>query len=143
MSESDHHALAPPAPESSREDRIKDLESELSAVTEQCVRAERDLNAAYNREAAREGWEPIATAPKDGTLVLLREPGHLTGRIGCDNVTSGYWRKHDAYIAGGTWTDYRMGSVEATHWMPLPDPPVSGTVVDAKPSDSTRRSEAP
>lgn len=39
------------------ENRIKDLESELSAVTEQCVRAERDLNAAYNREAAREGWQ--------------------------------------------------------------------------------------
>ncbi len=66
-------------------------------------------------------WQPIETAPTDGTHVLLAY----------------YWageRRH--YIAEG-WFDNRViidgwhrhgdSSVRATHWMPLPAPPASQT----------------
>lgn len=68
-------------------------------------------------------WQRIDSAPKDGTIVLLREPGHLTGRIDHDHLVSGRWRQHHAYIAGGVWEDANHYVIQATHWMPLPDPP--------------------
>ncbi len=70
-------------------------------------------------------WQPIETAPKDGTLVLA-------GRFvkGCD---------HDGHIAVDHWHDRRRNPKDtydgfgrfnntwwpATHWMPLPPPPLS------------------
>lgn len=62
------------------------------------------------------GWQPIETAPKDGTEVLLAYPGGL--------VKSGKWT-----LFGGAYEDHwadgkrpRFGS-DPTHWMPLPAPP--------------------
>lgn len=95
-------------------------------------------------------WQPIETAPKDDDLILL----YLEG----SGVRPGYWDddqrwddKLKRYVEGnGRWLAVESQCLTGggwqtapTHWMPLPDPPVSGTVVDAKPSDSTRRSEAP
>lgn len=69
-------------------------------------------------------WQPIKTAPKDGSSVLLygiQEPHEL---IKCDKpiVFSGYWDlTDDAWVSSGsTWTG---PFYEATHWMPLPEPP--------------------
>lgn len=58
-----------------------------------------------------DGWQPIETAPKDGTWVLLATP---KGRI-ADGCFGNY----------GSWVwPYVM--VEPTHWMPLPAPPKTG-----------------
>lgn len=62
-------------------------------------------------------WQPIETAPKDGTLVDLWLSSGDTKRItGC------YWSE-----SGLCWTDgdryYLKGRVQPTHWMPLPEPP--------------------
>lgn len=72
--------------------------------------AEKYARAAVlaDRAARAETWQPIATAPKDGTFVLLASP---RGRI-----------------ADGNWGNYKVWSwpyvmVEPTHWMPLPDAP--------------------
>lgn len=68
-----------------------------------------DMWAVYIPEAqaaidSMHQWQPIETAPKDGTRMLLRSP---KGRI-----ADGEWGNY------GVWTwPYVM--VEPTHWMPL------------------------
>lgn len=63
-------------------------------------------------------WQPIETAPKDGTLVLTWGDARA-----CFAVS--YWCPSDE-----EWmTDFRGKGNEqivyATHWMPLPAPPAS------------------
>ena len=54
-------------------------------------------------------WQPIETAPKDGSFILLASP---KGRI-----ADGFWS-----LVYGVWSwPYVM--VEPTHWMPLPERP--------------------
>lgn len=59
-------------------------------------------------------WQPIETAPKDGTEVLL-----------CSAVTHDiglcYWRD-DKVMTGWTW-GLNQGFGCAKWWMPLPTPP--------------------
>jgi len=61
-------------------------------------------------------WQPIETAPKDGTRVLLVEAEQPTG------VSTGWWT-----MAG--WRDFGdigcsgLADYSPTHWMPLPAPP--------------------
>ena len=64
-------------------------------------------------------WQPIETAPKDGTEVLVwSEHG---------GVESAYWEA-GCYGHSG-WTIYQIRTEIAepdfppTHWMPLPEPP--------------------
>ena len=64
-------------------------------------------------------WQPIETAPKDGTDILL------VVRYGNLNKTRlGAWRQQRpgefAWLQHHTF-DHFAG--EVTHWMPLPDPP--------------------
>ena len=78
-------------------------------------------------------WQDIATAPKDGTFVLLHVPNGLESGA----VTVGaYWKETDREKNGrfmvGHWDgwlgmDADIGSswCEPTHWMPLPEPPVA------------------
>ena len=54
-------------------------------------------------------WQPIETAPKDGTLVLLCKANDPGWPMRCRRWQEDHWRGQDAD--------------EATHWMPLPDPP--------------------
>jgi hypothetical protein len=70
-------------------------------------------------------WQPIETAPKDGTFVDLWFPengSHIVSR----RIASCRWKEDlpggPAWFAqsgGGGWN---MGR-KATHWMPLPSPP--------------------
>ena len=76
-------------------------------------------------------WQPIETAPKDGTEVLL---------FWCAE----HGPEYVEYLACGAWGEYRDGSggwggesfhskpegywtrligEKPTHWMPLPEPP--------------------
>jgi len=57
-------------------------------------------------------WQPIETAPKDGTHVLLYREDWA------DDIAAG-WYSHDWMQSNGTWF------LGATHWMPLPDPPAA------------------
>lgn len=67
--------------------------------------------------AGREGWQPIETAPKDGTRVLLAAPGHLT-MIGSFEA----WKT--IHAAGPWWwSNGSMITPDPTHWQPLPAPP--------------------
>ena len=70
-------------------------------------------------------WQPIETAPKDGTRVLIAFQS-----IGQWVILSAYWNTRE-----DVWTDDAVVSFgyeetaeyEPTHWMPLPKPPEVGT----------------
>lgn len=63
-------------------------------------------------------WQPIETAPRDGTLVLL-----YVGRFAVDGFYLLHWEPKAG--AAGAWVDDSgRGLVgEPTHWMSLPEPP--------------------
>jgi hypothetical protein len=69
-------------------------------------------------------WQPIATAPKDGTDVLLfAREGECA-----PSVYVGRWSTSAWY--GAAWVAYEHRSeteyLTPTHWMPLPAPPTTG-----------------
>jgi hypothetical protein len=66
-------------------------------------------------------WQPIATAPKDGTWVLLGgcEYGYSLA-VACWV----HWHGRD------DWCDYVSRGFKPTHWMPLPPPPDEGLLPD-------------
>ena len=74
------------------------------------------------REAAAalsvRGWQDIASAPKDGTFVLVTDarhpPCHLIARF-----------KHNTWWGQQTQTGRAIVWREATHWQPLPEPPAT------------------
>lgn len=70
-------------------------------------------------------WQPIETAPKDGTAILVRFK-HLNFKYAKTDEERDLW--HEICVAkwidhnDGGWTWYGICG-QATHWMPLPDPP--------------------
>ena len=65
-------------------------------------------------EAARkDGWQPIETAPKDGSEIILFDPDY--------SQRSGFEGRYSA--PRGNWLSSYDSPVKPTHWMPLPPPP--------------------
>lgn len=74
-------------------------------------------------------WQPIETAPTDGTRILLYRP--LAAKTGDDVIDI----KQGVDWDNGCWpatvppgmdeTNFTDGMCKATHWMPLPAPPDS------------------
>lgn len=99
-------------------------EETFSAVTSPDEAAEqlRALTPAHARaalgkllaEARLEGWQPIETAPKDGSRVLLHTPDTHT-----DTPVLGTWNYFEEMWE--EWGDYYQ--CNPTHWMPLPEAP--------------------
>jgi hypothetical protein len=90
--------------------------------------------------SGRISWQPIETAPRDGTLVLLLvdysegehwiddEPSGLGRTIGHNNDENvGEGEGQGWQFAGWCWTHdhYVEGVGQPTHWMPLPEPPAA------------------
>ena len=77
---------------------------------------ERDAAYAAGREAMRQEWQPIETAPKDGSSYLV-----WAGGVGMahyvDHYRSGYPHKAPFSENLAAWKE------KATHWMPLPEKP--------------------
>ncbi len=57
-------------------------------------------------------WQDIATAPKNGTRVMI---GYINGFVGCASFRTKPPR--------GWLRDGGGKGAEPTHWMPLPKPP--------------------
>lgn len=73
-------------------------------------------------------WEPIETAPKDGTPilgVLFRQ--YLGGGMFTDGAVM-MWEGGPGRVLKGGWAymghcvSFVDGSMEPTHWIPLPEP---------------------
>lgn len=96
-----------------------------------------EANTEISAAPALFGWQPIETAPRDGTFVMLHVPH---GQIETGPVTiGGYWKADERDPNGrfrkGEWAkanfsgwlgcdaDYRESWCEPTHWMPLPEAP--------------------
>lgn len=77
--------------------------------------------AALAEEQQRHQWQPIETAPKDGTLILgwdtkvMRGKGAACVMLWARNETT---QKHEWM---NFWNAYRVDG--PTHWQPLPQPP--------------------
>jgi hypothetical protein len=76
-------------------------------------------------------WQDIATAPKDGSAILIfqsQKPSFATAMDGQKfddpRYAIGYWRVWEDG-AKWMWGNRNCGEVSPTHWMPLPSPPMS------------------
>lgn len=84
-------------------------------------------------------WQPIETAPKDGTAILIWQPdGAKNWYMPRESLPDGgiytlederlLWFDDGRYAIGywrpwGGWGNRNSSTVEPTHWMPLPTPP--------------------
>jgi hypothetical protein len=77
-------------------------------------------------------WQPIETAPKDGTNILIATTGNLIRagiyRSEVPSVCEAHWQNgwYEEKVSGWQLAncDEEYGCLtEATHWMPLPEPP--------------------
>lgn len=68
-------------------------------------------------QPAASGWRDIASAPRDGTTVLLYEPGWTQP---WHRVIAARWIQ-----ANKRFESYGFQHERATHWMPLPAPPAA------------------
>lgn len=74
------------------------------------------LEALPTDDAAVEGWQPIETAPKDGSRVLaiwLYRPGDADAGS----------KSHGVVRWCGWWDSHGFTVPKPTHWRPLPEPP--------------------
>lgn len=113
------------------------------SIIARALMAERE--AATKRERERAGWQPIETAPKDGTEIILfcpqgdgtagktyrvtsgqwcDEPGGTTEYRGLDGSYLGQ-DDSDGFCGWLSWDGgFSEDTMMPTHWMPLPAPPV-------------------
>lgn len=61
-------------------------------------------------------WQLIETAPRDGSYILLWRPEHRRP----PKHAIGFWNPHSGWMLV-----QGAAGVNATHWMPLPLPPVT------------------
>lgn len=76
-------------------------------------------------------WQPIKTAPKDGTLILLR--GYIWVEVGffaenfvcetCNHGLRGWVDQHTEAVGKVACDPYDFGLNKPTHWMPIPEHP--------------------
>jgi len=70
------------------------------------------------------GWQPIETAPKDGTEILLRLPDEDTFRG--FTVWCAYWN-YDCGVYGWLDDGHLISDMPFTGWTPIPAPPTDAT----------------
>jgi len=108
-----------------REDAAGPIPTDRTIGIEACAQELADTLSALGGRPET-GWQPIATAPKDGTAILIWQPRTDFVRSvrewkNCDDsrYAVGYWR---TWV--GSWGNRNDADVEPTHWQPLPSPPL-------------------
>lgn len=94
-----------------------DLETELTDATTALADARRAL------EEARAEWQDIATAPKDGTHVLINDGYSIV--VAFWGESSVFVKEADAWCVGDCTGEYNIHQTISapTHWRPLPTAP--------------------
>jgi hypothetical protein len=69
--------------------------------------------------SAERQWQPIATAPKDGTWVLVMTTHWPHAEVS-------HWGNTFSSVETFAWTNDEY-TCKPTHWQPLPSPPADGT----------------
>lgn len=68
-------------------------------------------------------WQPIATAPKDGTIMLVTNGVHV---VLAENRYNNDDTRIDVWMLSQTCCECSDSVYpQPTHWMPLPEPPES------------------
>ena len=67
-----------------------------------------------------DGWQPIETAPKDGTDILIGGDHGYSGGV----LQAEWGITRLGHPAG--WVDMEGDTYNPTHWMPLPAAPTEG-----------------
>ena len=95
--------------------RVTDLERALDLLQ----RADTSVSPVWTSDSTvapqPNGWQPIETAPRDGTRVLCWGPPMMVAE--CE------WRFFQGTT--GWWRSNQCPQVRPTHWMPLPAPPAA------------------
>jgi len=63
-------------------------------------------------------WQPIETAPRDGTTVLVLFNGNVPTPLVARYIDDGPWPWATPRDRHGS-----LGKKWVTHWMPIPEPP--------------------
>lgn len=84
-----------------------------------------DVARALMAERKADKWQPIETAPKDGTPMLLIVAGYepAVGRFLPGRNAWSYLDQEEIEVFEGAGVTF--GEWQPTHWMPLPPPPAS------------------
>ena len=93
-------------------DKPQDCDVALSLIREGKTRFDCKHWRQVEKKANEFKWQPIATAPKDGSYVLVYDPD-----VGFPYTCT--WEY-------GEWTEAsgeQYMTFKPTHWMPLPEPP--------------------
>lgn len=81
-------------------------------------------------------WQPIETAPKDGSVFIAHTP-----RAKIRKVRLMQWLSPKMNWAVFGWKDMNGNFHDPTHWMPLPEPPTP-TASQCPPSTPDNTSSA-
>ena len=104
-------------------------------VAERLRAALANAKATPSPEAVREmaGWQPIETAPRDGSGILVIDSNAEAPQAGSAWFVHGFWTAVDPE---GFESDVRLlrslAWAEPTHWRPLPDPPLNPSDAQVK-----------
>lgn len=79
-------------------------------------------------------WQPIETAPKDGTHVMLFWPNipagikSLKSTSKATGISVGWYEASEHGVGFMSEGDFAVpiNQHDCTHWMPLPEPPTGG-----------------
>lgn len=107
----------------------RSMAKRLTAQGQPAIAAQDAPPAGASAPAAPVGWQPIETAPKDGSAVLLYPSGCWAEDD--DRGEVAYWVED----MGGWVTQGRRAddATEPTHWHPLPSSPAAAPLAPALP----------
>ena len=90
----------------------------MSKFEEQKRELRSRLNPHHNTSLIDPEWQPIETAPRDGTSIMI-----FSKFFHLPIVASGHM-KHGIFYWLGVFSGQGLPDDAFSHWMPLPKPPV-------------------